>query len=105
MGTELVSHCVKDETIDMSTIPPGFESLASFTLEKVKDNEKKTNCSASSSEMQLQRAKVEPDLEGVEDAKLKSIRRRPCISYGQVENSSGDESDSEQVESIALLLY
>ncbi|XP_019151113.1 PREDICTED: lysine-specific demethylase JMJ18-like isoform X1 [Ipomoea nil] len=96
MGTELFSHCVKDETIDMSTIPPGFESLASFTLEKVKDNEKKTNCLASSSEMQLQRAKVEPDLEGVEDAKLKSIRRRPCMNYGQVENSSGDESDSEQ---------
>ncbi|VFQ62883.1 unnamed protein product [Cuscuta campestris] len=91
MGTELVSHCVKEETIDMSTIPPGFESLASFTLEKTKDSKNKTIFSTSSSELQLQRAKVETDFKCPEDANLKSVRRR-----SQVENSSEDESECDQ---------
>ncbi|CAH9147452.1 unnamed protein product [Cuscuta epithymum] len=100
MGIELVSRCVKGETVDMSTIPPGFESLASFPLEKTQDNENRRISSASSSELQCQRAKVETDFKFVEDEKLSSMRRRFFIHNGQVENNSGDESDLDQKVSV-----
>lgn len=102
MGTELVRHCVKEETMDISTIPPGFESLASM-LKKV-DNEKKTSCSSPASDLQLQRSKMETDSEPLEGAKVKSLkrRRRSGIKHVQFNNISEDESYCEQVETAGL---
>nr|GMC63664.1 putative lysine-specific demethylase JMJ16 isoform X1 [Ipomoea batatas] len=96
MGTELVRHCVKEEAMDISTIPPGFESLASM-LKKV-DNENKTSCSTPASDLHLQRSKVETDCEPLEGVKMKPQRRRRRseIKYDQVNNISEDESDCEQ---------
>ncbi|KAM7532196.1 hypothetical protein LguiB_035606 [Lonicera macranthoides] len=97
MGTELVRPRVKEENLEIPSIPPGFESLTSFTLRRVEDNESKTSCSISASASELQTAKMEMELEYGEDAKMKrSLRHRPWINYGRYDNSSGDESDNEQ---------
>ncbi|XP_010489113.1 PREDICTED: putative lysine-specific demethylase JMJ16 isoform X1 [Camelina sativa] len=35
MGTELMRICVKDESDDLPSVPPGFESYATFTLKRL----------------------------------------------------------------------
>ncbi|XP_059665739.1 putative lysine-specific demethylase JMJ16 isoform X2 [Cornus florida] len=95
MGTELVRPCVKEENMDIPSIPPGFESLTSFTLKRVEDNETMTSCSASVSATEPQ---SETEFDCSDDAKImRSRRRRPWINYSQFDNSSGDEGDIEQV--------
>ncbi|CAK9138000.1 unnamed protein product [Ilex paraguariensis] len=97
MGTELVRHCIKEENMEIPAIPPGFESIASFTLKRIEDNEITTNCSASSSSSELQPARMKTEFECSDDAKImKSLRRRPWINYDQFDNNSGDDSDSEE---------
>lgn len=97
MGTELVRPCVKEENMDIPSIPPGFESLTTFTLKREEDNEMTSSCSVSASASESQTAHVEMEFECSEDAKItRSLRRRPWINYGRYDNNSGDESDSEQ---------
>lgn len=99
MGTELVRHCIKEEDMDISAIPPGFESLAPFTLKKVENNRLMINQSSTASESKSHRSQVETNIEGNEDGKtMKSLRRKPGVSYGKYEKSSEDESGSDQVE-------
>lgn len=106
MGTELVRPCVKEENLEIPSIPPGFESLTSFTLKRVEDNESKASCSISASASELQTAKMEMELEYGEDAKMKrSLRHRPWINYGRYDNSSGDESDNEQVDQFLFFCF
>ncbi|GAA0151899.1 histone modifying enzyme [Lithospermum erythrorhizon] len=47
MGTKLVNTRVIEENSDFPSIPPGFESLAPFTLKKVESTETKARYSAS----------------------------------------------------------
>ncbi|KAK2979571.1 hypothetical protein RJ640_016245, partial [Escallonia rubra] len=97
MGTELVRPRVKEENMEMPSIPPGFESVASFTLQRVPDNEITTSYSPSASASESQTARFETRSKDTEEAKMiRSLRRRPWINYGQCDNSSGDDSDSEQ---------
>lgn len=99
MGTELVRHCVKEEDMDISSIPPGFESLAPFTLRKVDNNRLMINQPSSVSESKSHGSQVETYIEGTEDGKMiKSLRRKPGINYGKYEKSSEDESEPDQVE-------
>ncbi|XP_075101540.1 putative lysine-specific demethylase JMJ16 [Nicotiana tabacum] len=97
MGTELVRHCVKEEDMDISSIPPGFESLAPFTLRKVDNNRLMINQPSSVSESKSHGSQVETYIEGTEDGKMiKSLRRKPGINYGKYEKSSEDESEPDQ---------
>ncbi|KAA8539005.1 hypothetical protein F0562_025697 [Nyssa sinensis] len=97
MGTELVRPCVKEESMDIPLIPPGFESLTSFTLKRVEDNEIMTSCSASASASEPQTIQMQSEFDCSDDAKItRSLRRRPWINYNRFDNSSGDESDTEQ---------
>ncbi|XP_024979680.1 putative lysine-specific demethylase JMJ16 isoform X5 [Cynara cardunculus var. scolymus] len=97
MGTELIRHHVKEESMDIPSIPPGFESLTAFSLKRVEDSKVASTSSVSVSASELQPAKKEPGLEQSDDEKIKrSIRRRPWINYSQLNSSSGDESESEQ---------
>lgn len=101
MGTELVRHCIKEEDMDISAIPPGFESLAPFTLKKVDNNRLMINQSSAASESKSHRSQVETEIEGNEDGKLmKSLRRKPGVNYGKYEKSSEDESGSDQNPSV-----
>ncbi|WKA03345.1 hypothetical protein VitviT2T_021460 [Vitis vinifera] len=95
MGTELIRACVKEENLD---VPPGFESLTSFTLKRVEDNEITTPCLASTSGSESQSIKMETEFDISDAANIsRSLRRRPWINYGQFDNSSDDESDSEHL--------
>ncbi|XP_052187665.1 putative lysine-specific demethylase JMJ16 [Diospyros lotus] len=97
MGTELVRPCVKEENMEISPIPPGFESFTSFTLKRVEDKEVVTTTCASVSASDKQAVQLENKFETGEDAKFsRPHRNRPWINYSQFDDSSGDESDSEQ---------
>ncbi|KAM3338737.1 lysine-specific demethylase JMJ18 [Capsicum galapagoense] len=101
MGTELVRHCMKEEDMDISAIPPGFESLAPFTLKKVENNRLMINQSSPVSESKSHRSQEETNIEGNEDGKkMKSLRRKPGVNYGKYEKSSEDESGSDQNSSV-----
>lgn len=98
MGTELVRTCIKEENMEISSIPPGFESLVPFTLKKVEDKEIKMSNSPSASGSESQKTRMEIEFECCEEGKLaKTMRRRPWINHFPLDNSSGDESDTEQV--------
>ncbi|CAA3005164.1 lysine-specific demethylase JMJ16 [Olea europaea subsp. europaea] len=96
MGTELFGPCVKEENMEISSIPPGFESLVPFTLKRVEDNKISSYC-ASADTSGTQTVQIETEFESSDDLKfMKSLRRRPWINYSQFDNNSGNESDSEQ---------
>ncbi|KAJ0465354.1 putative chromatin remodeling & transcription regulator FYR family [Helianthus annuus] len=136
MGTELIRHHVKEESIDIPLIPPGFESIAAFSLKRADDNKVGSSCSVSSSTSEPQPVKKEPRVEPSEDEKTKrsvesscsvsanasepqpvkkesrvepnddektkrSVRPRPGINYGRFDGSSGDESESEQNQTLS----
>lgn len=96
MGTQLVGPCVKEDIMEIPSIPPGFESLVSFTVKRVDDN--KLGCySSSASIVEPQTVKLETDFDCKDDLKtMKSHRRRPGIKYKQFD-SSGDDNESDQV--------
>lgn len=102
--------CVKEENDDVPSVPPGFESYASFTLKRVQDTEKhnsdiKSSCSASVSASESQQVQVETDVGDSDGAKTRSLRRRPWINYGQFDHSSDDESDSGKLGQVMLLEF
>lgn len=101
MGTELVRPCLKEENMEIPAVPPGFESCTSFTLKRVEDKEVASSCSTSASASELQTVHMETEFECSDDATVsRSLRRRPWINYSRLDDSSGDESDSEQVDQI-----
>ncbi|XP_022719057.1 putative lysine-specific demethylase JMJ16 isoform X2 [Durio zibethinus] len=100
MGTQLMRVCVKEENDDIPSVPPGFESYASFTLRTGAQDTKKhesdnvTCCSASASTSDASPVKKETELGNSESTKTtRPMRRRPWINYGQYDNSSEDEPD------------
>ncbi|KAL7588363.1 hypothetical protein Lser_V15G35744 [Lactuca serriola] len=83
MGTELIRHHVKEENMEIPSIPPGFESLTAFSLKRV-DNSSQTT-------------KDEPGVNYIDDEDVRrSIKRRPWINHGRTDTTSEDESDSKQ---------
>ncbi|KAI7742825.1 hypothetical protein M8C21_005665, partial [Ambrosia artemisiifolia] len=72
MGTELIRHHVKEESMDIPAIPPGAPELQPVKKE----------------------SRVEPN---DEEKTKRSVRPRPEINYG----SSGDESESEQNQTLS----
>ncbi|XP_007030413.2 PREDICTED: putative lysine-specific demethylase JMJ16 [Theobroma cacao] len=99
MGTELMRVCVKEENDDIPSVPPGFESYASFTLKRAQDTEKQESdnvmcCSAPASTSETSPVKKETELGNRGNAKIsRSLRRRPWINYGRYDNSSEEEPD------------
>ncbi|XP_051121315.1 putative lysine-specific demethylase JMJ16 [Andrographis paniculata] len=95
MGTQLAGFCVEDENMEMPSIPPGFESLAPFTLKRA-DSNQVNDYLGTANASEEQSVHLESDY-GLSDSlqKSKPLRRRPWVKY-QFDSSSGDESDSEQ---------
>ncbi|KAL0401389.1 UNVERIFIED_CONTAM: putative lysine-specific demethylase [Sesamum latifolium] len=97
MGTELVGPCVKEDSMEIPSIPPGFESLVPFNLKRTEDNQV-SSYSSSASAVESLAVKLEKEVDSNDDSKtVKSLRRRLGIKYNQFDNSSGDEHESEQV--------
>lgn len=96
MGTELFRARVKEESMENQSIPPGFESLASFTLKRVKDTEAVTTCSDSASVSESQ-TMMEAEFEYDDGENItRSLKRRPWINYTPSDGNSGDESETKQ---------
>ncbi|XWS64754.1 hypothetical protein CRYUN_Cryun05aG0030800 [Craigia yunnanensis] len=100
METELMRVCVKEENDDIPSVPPGFESYASFTLKTgAQDIEKHESdnlmcCSASASTSDASPVQMETELGNSDSAKITwSLRRRPWINYGRYDNCLEDEPD------------
>lgn len=99
MGTELIRHHVKDESIDIPSIPPGFESFAALSLKRIDDSKVASNSSVSSIASGPQPVKKESVAEPSDDEKTKrSVRRKPGLNYGGCDSSSEDESESAQIQ-------
>ncbi|PIN21766.1 hypothetical protein CDL12_05536 [Handroanthus impetiginosus] len=96
MGTELVGHCVKEDNMEIPSIPPGFESLVPFTLKRMHDNQVSSySRSASASEAQKNQLETEYACNG-NSKTIKARRRRAWIKYTDSDSSSCDESDTAQ---------
>ncbi|XVE89996.1 hypothetical protein DITRI_Ditri20bG0041400 [Diplodiscus trichospermus] len=97
MGTELMRVCVKEENDDIPSVPPGFESYASFTLKQgVQDIEKHNLmcCSDTASTSDAIPLQKEIELDNSESTKItRSLRRKPWIDYGRYGFGSEDEPD------------
>ncbi|GAB4836091.1 hypothetical protein Ancab_001008 [Ancistrocladus abbreviatus] len=95
MGTELLRACVKEEDIDFPAVPPGFESFSSFKLKRVANEENEISCSVPPN-LSEKSVHVQTETDPDDTGKIaRSLRRRPWINYGQFDNSSDDECDSE----------
>lgn len=98
MGTKFIRHHVKEEILDIPSIPPGFESFAAFSLKRVDDSKVGSDLSVSTSASEPQLVKKESGVEPSDNEKIKRpVRPRPEINYGCLDSSSGDESESELV--------
>ncbi|KAL0321955.1 UNVERIFIED_CONTAM: putative lysine-specific demethylase [Sesamum calycinum] len=88
MGTELVGPCVKEDSMEIPSIPPGFESLVPFNLKRTEDNQV-SSYSSSASAVESLTVKLEKEVDSNDDSKtVKSLRRRLGIKYNQFDNSS-----------------
>ncbi|KAG6430265.1 hypothetical protein SASPL_108329 [Salvia splendens] len=98
MGTELVGPCIKDDSMEIPSIPPGFESLVPvpFTLKTSEDNQV-GSYSSSGNAFEQQTVRTEVDFDSNDDSATESITRRVGIKYSQFDYSSGDEHESQQV--------
>lgn len=106
MGTELVSICTKEDNDEFPSVPPGFESCASFPLRRVEDNEKQNekNLTKPASAIGFESQAQAENVAHSDSAKVsRSLRRRPGINYGRYGNSSDEESDSERLDQVSLL--
>ncbi|KAJ8760380.1 hypothetical protein K2173_015047 [Erythroxylum novogranatense] len=98
MGTELLRVHVKEENEDIPSVPPGFESFGAFTLKRVHDVQKQesqntTSYSATASSSESHAVQMDVDSDSCGTKSTRSLRRRSCINYGRLCNSSEDESD------------
>ncbi|KAL7582325.1 putative lysine-specific demethylase JMJ16 isoform X1 [Lactuca sativa] len=95
MGTQLIRHPLKEESLNIPSIPPGFESFTPFRIDD--------NTPASTIGSALQTAKKEQEIVHHEDKKVKrSLRRKPGINYANFDCSSGDESNSKTFNHIHI---
>ncbi|KAM7269662.1 hypothetical protein ACFE04_025159 [Oxalis oulophora] len=99
------------ENDDIPSVPPGFESFASFSLKRVQDtkkqdNEIKTSCSPSkiSSDAQSVQSGAESGVADSSKITTRPPRRRGIkIKYGNFDGSSGDESECVKREVVCAL--
>lgn len=104
-----------DESDIIPSVPPGFGSLASFTLQKVQENilrvQENVLVSMSPSNSAQSPSKSLPVELDVEDSTSdegrlkKSLRHRPWVNYSKFDNSSDEEEpESEAIEPVSTNL-
>ncbi|XP_018433339.2 putative lysine-specific demethylase JMJ16 [Raphanus sativus] len=89
MGTELMRVCMKEESDELPSVPPGFESYATLTLKRVLPGggaaaTDKTMESVSPVTEQAKKMETESD----ELKAARSLRRRPWINYAGCDDDS-----------------
>ncbi|XP_040951904.1 putative lysine-specific demethylase JMJ16 isoform X4 [Gossypium hirsutum] len=99
IGMELVRVCLEEKNDDISSVPPGFEPRALFTLKseahytKRHERDNLICCSASTRAILVEKGTGLANDESSKITRSMSMRRRPWINYGQYGNSSEDEPD------------
>ncbi|TYG46340.1 hypothetical protein ES288_D11G249300v1 [Gossypium darwinii] len=99
IGMELVRVCLEEKNDDISSVPPGFEPRALFTLKSEAHDTKRHErdnlicCSASTRAILVEKGTGLANDESSKITRSMSMRRRPWINYGQYGNSSEDEPD------------
>ncbi|PWA51618.1 hypothetical protein CTI12_AA454150 [Artemisia annua] len=92
MGTEFISHYVKEEGIDIPLVPPGFESFTPF---RTNESRHASTSSVSTS------VTDEPGIMSHSGKKIKrSSRRRSGINYKISDCTSEDEPDHKPLDQI-----
>ncbi|XP_010553772.1 PREDICTED: putative lysine-specific demethylase JMJ16 isoform X2 [Tarenaya hassleriana] len=88
MGTELMRVCVKEETDELPSVPPGFESYSSLTLQRVAPGGEKTKINnvtcglPAGNALATERVKTETGSNLSDTSKpARPPRRRPWINY------------------------
>ncbi|KAF6150915.1 hypothetical protein GIB67_026836 [Kingdonia uniflora] len=95
MGAECFRAFVKEEKVEITSVPPGFVSLTAFTLKKVDNSEDMMKCMAFAFTPGSQPVQMDAECNVRNNLNLKtSFRHRPWINY-EVNNSSED-CDSDQ---------
>ncbi|CAN6877682.1 unnamed protein product [Brassica oleracea] len=113
MGTELMRVCMKEESDELPSVPPGFESYASFTLKRplpdpgAAADKTKTPMESSVTEQANKMEEIESD----ELKAARSLRRRPWINYAGCDdddtapnNDNASPQNLDQVSSFFLFL-
>ncbi|VVA90534.1 unnamed protein product [Arabis nemorensis] len=85
MGTELMRICVKEESDELPSVPPGFESYATFTLKRVV-----SGGSGDKSKTPIESEQAKMEIESDEAKAARSLRRRPWINYGECEDDGAN---------------
>ncbi|CAA6655273.1 unnamed protein product [Spirodela intermedia] len=90
---EYIQNCFNEESTSIPSVPPGFASSKSFTLERIDDDTSGSYVAPASVTLQT---KINGQQTSAGEEKFsKCLRQRPCINYSQFDNSSDEESDSE----------
>ncbi|KAI9077973.1 hypothetical protein K1719_040102 [Acacia pycnantha] len=106
MGTELMRTCVQEDNDEFPSVPPGFESYTSSSLNTGEGSEKQNDktminfsVSTSVSNCKSQSIQAKTDVQASDTAKVhRSFQRRRWINHGQCDNSSEEDSDSERLD-------
>lgn len=104
MGTELMRICVKEESDELPSVPPGFESYATFTLKRVVSGGGGDKSKAAIESVSVtEQAKME--IESDEAKAARSLRRRPWINYGGCDDdgANNDNAASQTLDQVSSL--
>ncbi|XP_040962241.1 putative lysine-specific demethylase JMJ16 isoform X3 [Gossypium hirsutum] len=108
IGMELVRVCLEEKNDDISSVPPGFEPRALFTLKSEAHDTKRHErdnlicCSASTRAILVEKGTGLANDESSKITRSMSMRRRPWINYGQYGNSSEDEPDHGKLNQVTV---
>lgn len=88
--------CVKEDSDDLPSVPPGFESYATFTLKRVvPGTSDKAKTAAIESVSATEQAKME--VESDEAKAARAVRRRPWINH----SGCDDDDDGAKIDNAA----
>lgn len=91
---------MKEESDELPSVPPGFESYATFTLKRVVPGDKTKNASESVSMTEQAKMDIESD-----DAKAaRSLRRRPWINYDDDDGANKDNAPSQNLDQVRFFV-
>ena len=99
MGTELMRVCMKEESDELPSVPPGFESYATFTLKRPLPSAAAAAADKTMESSATEQANKMEEIESDELKAARSLRRRPWINY---DNASPQNLD--QVSSFSFLM-
>lgn len=105
MGTKRAGLQGESDDRRKFSVPPGFESLASFTLQRVENNEEACNSVAVGNESEQGPIQVASTSTIISIGKLKSsVRRRPWILDDHVDHMEEDsECEADKVSKIFII--